>query len=249
MISIELLNAIIAASTSIIVVILSQKLIDRKESRRMREDERSYLLKEYINPIRFILVENYYRIKKIVDETKNNENKNKKILNALDETGKLNRTTEWFVGEGCYLMTSCYLLSCLFAYMENIRKDMPFLKLDNHIDTEIMQIINKLTAGFSKDLNIYYAIQMYIGKEVYIKQEQRVITYREFCELLQKEENVIWFESLIKYFIRISSGQYNETEYIIADIMELTKYLDNIVSGGDSIKQKVQAEQEVAERG
>lgn len=248
MVNTEILNAVITASTSIIVVILSQVLINYKEKKRAQEDEMNRLLKEYVNPIRFILAENYFRIKKIVDETKNNKNRNDAILMVADKVENLNVNAEWFVRDGCYLMSSCYLLSCLFAYMENIRKDIPFFKLADHKDTEIMKIINKLVAGFSKNLNIYYVIQMNIGKEVYIKEEQRILTYKEFCELIKGEENLIWYESLIKYFIRIASGDYHETEYILMDIKELIKCLDDIVSGGDSIEQKMQAEQEVRER-
>lgn len=248
MMNIELLNAVIAAGTSIIVVILSQVLVNYKEKKRVQEDEMNRLLKEYVNPIRFILAENYFRIRKIIDETKRNNNRNDAILKVADKVKTQNKSTEWFVGDGCYLISSCYLLACLFAYIENIRKDIPFLKLTGQKDTEIMKIINKLTAGFSKNLNIYYVIQMNIGKEVYLKEEQRIQTYREFCEFIKEEENLIWYESLIKYFIRIASGEYHETEYILMDIRELARYLDDMVSGGDSIEQKMDAECEVMRR-
>jgi putative N-acetylmannosamine-6-phosphate epimerase len=115
MINIEIINAIISAGTSISVVILSQILIGYKEKNRLQESEMGRLLKEYLNPVRFILAENYYRINKIVNETKKNGN-NYAILVVDEKVEQLNKTTEWFVGDGCYLMTSCYLLSCLFAY-------------------------------------------------------------------------------------------------------------------------------------
>lgn len=246
--NIELLNAVIAASTSIIVVILSQVLVSYREKKREQEDEINRMIKKYINPVRFILTENYFRIGKIIAETKNNNDRNDAILEATDKVKIKNKSTEWFLGDGCYLISSCYLLACLFAYVENIREDIPFLKLTGKKDTEIMKMINKLTAGFSKDLNIFYVIQMNIGKEVYLKGEQRILTYREFCDLINKEENLIWFDSLIKYFIRIANGEYHVTEYILMDIKEMTRYLDEMVSGGDSIEQKMEAEYEVMMR-
>lgn len=247
MINIEMLNAMISAGTSITVVILSQILIGYKEKHRVQESEMNRLLKEYLNPVRFILAENYFRINKIVNETKKDGN-NYAILVVDDKVEHFNKTTEWFVGEGCYLMTSCYLLSCLFAYMEKIRNDIPFLKLTKHKDTELIRLINKLTAGFSKNLNIYYGIQMNIGKEFYIQEEQRILTYREFSELLKNEDNLIWYRPLINYFLRMAKGEYHETEYILMDIKELTKYIDDIVLGGDSIAQKIRAEEEVRRR-
>lgn len=245
--NIELLNAVIAASTSVIVVVLSQVLVNYKEKKRVQEDEMNRLLKEYVNPIRFILAENYFRLRKIIDETQKNNNRNDAILKAA-KVKIQNKNTEWFVGDGCYLISSCYLLGCLFAYVENIREDIPFFKLTDQKDTEIMKIINKLSAGFSKDLNIYYVIQMNIGKEVYLKEEQRIQTYREFCEFIKEKENLIWYGSLIKYFIRIASGEYHETEYILMDIKELARYLDDMVFGGNSIEQKMDAECEVMKR-
>lgn len=246
--NIGLLNTMIAACTSIIVVILSQVLVNYNEKKQKQKEEMNRLLKEYINPIRFILVENYFRISKIVDETKRNSNKNDAILRVEDQVRTQYKSSEWLTGEGCYLMSSCYLLACLFAYVENIRKDIPFLNLTGEKDIEIIRMINKLAAGFGKNLNIYYVIQMNIGKEVYLKEEQRTLTYKEFCNLIRKEENLIWFGSLIKYFIRIARGEYHETEYILMDIKEITRYLDEMVSGGDSIKQKIDAEREVMER-
>ena len=55
MINIEIINAIISAGTSISVVILSQILIGYKEKNRLQESEMGRLLKEYLNPVRFIL--------------------------------------------------------------------------------------------------------------------------------------------------------------------------------------------------
>jgi hypothetical protein len=66
--------------------------------------------------------------------------------------------------------------------MEKIRNDIPFLKLTKHKDTELIKIINKLTAGFSKNLNIYYGIQMNIGKEFYIREEQRIYRIKQHYE-------------------------------------------------------------------
>lgn len=245
--NVELLNAIIAAGTSIIVVILSQILISSKDKKQARALETNNLLKEFLNPIRFMLAENYFRINKIVEETQQ-KGKHDKILVINNAEEVIHKDTEWFVGEGCYLMSSCYFVACLFAYIEKIRRDIPFLKLPNHIDTELIRRINKLVAGFSKNLNIYYAIQMNIGKEFYIKEEQRLITYREFCEVVKDKANLCWYKPLITYFLRIASGEYHETQYILKDIKEFTKYLDEIVSGGDSIEQKILAEKEVAER-
>lgn len=236
------MNTIITAGTSIVVVILSQTLIRQRERKQALENDRACLCNEYINPIRFMLAENYYRVNKIARQVKET-GKSKDILVIGKETDVLDKNPEWFVEDGCYLISSCYLTACLFAYMEKMRKGIPFFRISRYKDTQLTYIINKLVVDFSANLNIYYVIQMNIGKECYIKDEQRVLSYREFCELLKNKENFKWYKSLIAYYLRIGRGEYKEMKYLLVHISQLSRYLDNLVKGGDSIKQKILAEE------
>lgn len=237
----ELLNAVIAATTSVFVVILSQLLIRNNEKRKALDADANYFRKYYINPIRFMLSENYYRLYEIMEKEEKREN-----LLVVDESIEvMGKNMNWFVKDGCYLISSCYFTACLFAYMENIRDGIPFLKSSYHNDTKTMELINKLVVDFSTNLNIFYVIQMNIGKELYIKEENRVRTYREFCTLLKNEENFKWYQSLIDYYLRIGNGESNQQRILLVHIKQLAKLLDKMVYGGDSIKQKMLAEGEI----
>lgn len=236
------MNTIITASTSVLVVILSQALIRQRERKQALENDRSCLCNEYINPIRFMLAENYYRVDKIAKQVKET-GRSEELLVIERETDILDKDLEWFVEDGCYLISSCYLTACLFAYMEKMRKGIPFLRVSRHKDTQLTYIINKLVVDFSANLNIYYVIQMNIGKECYIKDEQRVVTYREFCELLKNKENFKWYKSLIAYYLRIGRGENEKMKYLLVHISQMARYLDKLVKGGDSIKQKILAEE------
>ncbi len=119
---------------------------------------------------------------------------------------------------------------------------MPFIKHFHHNDTKILELINKLVVDFSKNLNIFYVMQMNIGKEFYIKNENQVITYREFCRLLKRKENMTWYESLINYYLRIGKGEYEQLQELLIHMKELARLIDEMVSGGDSIRQKILAE-------
>lgn len=240
MINIELWNAVISAGTSIFVVILSQILIRNREKKQVLDVNADHFCKVYINPIRFMLAENYYRLYEILNEDK----KRRALLVVKKPIEVIEKDMDWFVHDGCYLISSCYFTACLFAYMENIRNGIPFLKTSYHNDTKLMELINRLVVDYSKDLKIFYVIQKNIGKEFYIKEEERVITYREFCALLKDEENFIWYESLIDYYLRISNDEYEQQLTLLAHMKELAELFDKIVSGGDSIKQKMSAEEE-----
>lgn len=69
-----------------------------------------------------------------------------------------------------------------------------------------------------------------------------VITYREFCTLLRRREDFNWYQSLIDYYLRIGKGESEKLSITLVHIKELSKLLDKMVSGGDSIKQKMSAE-------
>ncbi len=233
----ELLNAIIAAATSLFVVILSQILIGSREKRQVTDADKNYLRRVYINPIRFMLSENYYRIYEMAEE----EEKRQKLLVVESPVEVPDKDMDWFAGEGCYLISSCYLTACLFAYMENIRNGIPFFKLSYHNDTKLMELINRLVVDFSKDLKIFYVIQKNIGKEVYIKDEERVMTYKEFCTLLKDKENFIWYQSLIDFYLNIGNDRQRQ-QILLGHIKELAELFDKAVSGGDSVRQKMLAE-------
>ena len=44
---------------------------------------------------------------------------------------------------------------------------------------------------------------------------------------------------MIAFFLRIGRGEYDEIQNLLVDIREFAKYLDRLVKGGDSIKQKI----------
>lgn len=239
--NIELLNAVIAAATSVLVVILSQLLIRNNEKRKALDADVDRFHKYYFNPIRFVLSENYYRLYEMVEK----EGKREKLLVVDESIEVMRKNIDWFIKDGCYLISSCYFTACLFAYMENIRNGIPFFKSSYHNDTKIMELINKLVVDFSSNLNIFYVIQMNIGKEFYIKEENRVLTYREFCMLLKNEEIFKWYQSLIDFYLRIGNGESDQQRVLLVHIKELAQFLDEMVFGGDSIKQKMLAEGEI----
>lgn len=74
----DLINALFAAGTSLTVVVLSQLLIHIKDRNQLRE-KMDAVLKEYFNPMRFMLSENYFLISQIVSEAKREESE--KIIN------------------------------------------------------------------------------------------------------------------------------------------------------------------------
>lgn len=235
--NIDLTSAIITAVTSVVVAILSYALIIQRERKQILEKNRD----NYINPIRFMLSENYYRMKDILEEIEK-EGKDRRILYIEEAIEARDKDEKWFFEHGCFLISSCYFTACLMAYIENLRRVIPFLKISRKQDTELIGLINKLVIDFSKNLKIFYVIQMNIGSECYIDENNRIITYKEFCELIKNKESFIRYKSLIDFYLKMGKGKCDTVIYLMEHMKELSKYLDDIVSGGDSIEQKLLAE-------
>ena len=203
----KIIVAIIAAGMTIFVAIISQLLIGLRERRSVREEERKKVQLQYLNPLRLYLIENHFRL----SEIRRLVEKNGKIEyllfieNACDLSDK---DGIWFNGEGCYLISSCYLTACLFACLDRVRKGIPFLKLSRQEDTMLLALTTKVALGFLRNLGVFYVTQFSIGNDMYNGEKSRFLSYREFCELLRKDENIPWFSRLIEYYILTGKGKH-----------------------------------------
>ena len=238
----KIITAIIAAGTSLLVAIISQVLIGRREARTAREEERKMVQLEYLNPLRLYLIENHFRlseIHRIVEEKGKCE-----FLLFIENASELSRKDgNWFNGNGCYLISSCYLTACLFSCFDRVRRGVPFLKLSRHEDTIILALTTKVALGFLRHLGVFYVTQFSIGNDMYNSEEERLLSYREFCELVSKEENIPWFSRLFEYYILTGKGEHPERVAEALNAMkELSAFLDKSVGGGESLEERYRAE-------
>ena len=88
----------------------------------------------------------------------------------------------WFTGPGCALMSSVYLTSCLFAQLKKVREDFPYLRLSATDDTRLAALLLRVQRGFLVNGGVYYVTQPSIGESVWVRGDERLLTYREFCE-------------------------------------------------------------------
>ena len=69
------------------------------------------------------------------------------------------------------------------------------------------------------------------------------MTYREFCQMVQKEENREWWDGLIRFFIRAGKRENLERlELVKNSINTLTTFLDQQIGEGDAIRARFDAE-------
>ncbi|MEO0769343.1 MAG: hypothetical protein AAFY72_07900, partial [Cyanobacteria bacterium J06649_4] len=201
------------------------------------------IISSYLNPLRFYLVENYFRLTEILHRANKGAEKHEALFPISNAEDISNQSPEWFNSNGCYLISSCYLTARLFYQLDKIRQEISYLQLSKNEDTELITLITGLSRYFSQDYGIYYLLQPSIGNDMYLASEERLITYREFCQMLQNPERRVWFDRLMTFYIETGQGKnLKRIENILGAIQNLSLFLDGIVGGGNSLKERLEIE-------
>lgn len=238
-----IIPAAISAITSVLVVVVTYVMTTRRETKLKEQRERERVNLEYLNPLRLHLVENYFRLREILNRVREGNGRCAWLLYVSHASDVSSQSAEWFNGKGAYLISSSYLTACLFYYMSKVRQDFPYLSLAEQGDTKLLTLMLNVNLGFLKDLGIFYVTQPSIGNDLYLHQENRLLTYREYCQLLQEPEKRVWFDRLLSYYLEAGEGQHlDRVEQALAAMLELSKFLDQVVGGGNSIKDRLEAE-------
>ncbi len=239
----EVLTAIISAVTSVLVVLITYGLNAYREAKSKEKQEINKIISIYLNPLRFSLVENYFRLAEILERVTKEGEEYESLTHVVDVNEISDQSAEWFNGYGCYLISSCYITARLFYQLDKIRQDISYLRLNRKDDTELITLVTILSRCFRQDHGIYYLIQPSIGNDIYLANEKRLVTYREFCELLQNPKNRVWFDRLLLFYIETGQGQkINRIKDILMAIQRMSLFLDRVVGGGDSIRERLEVE-------
>jgi hypothetical protein len=246
--------AIVAALAAVISTIIG--IIDRRRAIRLEhqisrevqrqaeeEQERKRINLKYLQPLRLYVVENHYRIGEILSRIKEHGG-SLEYLHYVDEAKAVSeKDDQWFNGAGCYLISTCYFTACLFYHIKTVKDDFAYLRLGEGNDTELSDLMFSVIKAFLQDLGIYYATQPSIGNDMYLPNEERLLSYREFSQMLQIPKSRVWFDRLIDFYITAGKGNKLERLRNAVNALEnLATFLDKAVGGGKSIEKRQIAE-------
>lgn len=233
-----IIPAVIALVTSLVVAYFAQFLKFRAE----QKEEINKINLKYLNPLRLYLEENHLRLTEIMNRVEAGGGKCDILLKA-EASAVSAQEAQWFNGEGCYLISTCYFTACLFYQIRKVRDDFAYLRLGKQEDTHLLNLMFKVSHAFLQNIGIFYATQPSIGMDIYLAEKDRLMTYREFCQLLQDPEKRIWFDRLINFYIETGNGQnLVRVKSAIQAIAELSVFLDQTLRGGASIQRRFQSE-------
>ena len=240
---IELTIAVISFLSAIIVVLVSEYYkvrISRKRDSKQINDE-------FLNPLRLYLEENYFRLEEIVEKSENSKEAGIQSLLFIKHPEDLSsKELNWFASNGVYLISSCYLTSCLFALMFQVRENLSYIKLRSGNDTILINLIFRVNHAFLQNHGIYYIIQQNIGQNMIDNNspvDYRLLSYSKFCQKLKDEDERIWFEQLIDFYIELGKGyRIDQVKHILSSIKNLSDFLEKHLKGGPSINERLEAE-------
>jgi hypothetical protein len=194
-------------------------------------------------------VENHFRI---TDNLRNVSQHGGRwdALDVLGTTADLNsKDPEWFVNEGARLATATYLTACLLAHLARVRDNVPYLRLTATADTHLAELVLQVHVGILQDGGMPYVAQISLGQEMWHREDKRLLTYREFCRLLQEPDRRPWIEPLVLYHLLIGRGEnLGRVRFLIDATADLAQFLDSQVGGGESIRSRAEAEHRYREK-
>lgn len=198
---------------------------------------------KYLNPLHHHAVEVHIRLVEVLDAIGSNTSR-AKALGALKEPAEVQaKQPLWFSGEGCYLTSTAYLTASLFAWIDRVTRDYPFLRLTEAEDHKLSALILRVQRAFLDELGIYYVLQPSIGHDLWASHEPLLRTYREFCELLVAPATAAWLDRLFLYYIETARGEKLErVQAAVAATHDLASFLDRSVLGSGSIAGRLLAE-------
>ena len=198
---------------------------------------------KYLNPLRLALEETYnriYEIKVRLEKRKAEES----IFMEIKTEEIFNQNPDWFIGNGCYLISTCYLIACLFYQIRKVREDLAYLKLAKGNDTTLWQLMFRVNRAFAREYGVYYVTQYSIGNDIHISESNRVMAYREFCELIRNKEKGVWLNGLLNFSIETGKGKNEQRlDEILDSIISLSRFLEKSMKSDASIKARMLSEE------
>lgn len=237
-----LLSVVVSAITAVAAAAVTYVLSARREQVMERRREADRVTRSYLQPLRLALVEVYNRLLQVQTRVAEGNVESLQVVGCPEDLeGKDNH---WFVWQGAYLISSCYLVSSLLYEATRTRDELSYLRLAKQEDTRLVTLLHGLAVVLAGPGGIIYALQLSIGRDLYMKDEERLLTYREYCALLRVPDRRIWHDRLLALMLGFGRGEETGRVQALLDVMrDLSRFLDSVVAGGDSLAERVRVDE------
>lgn len=217
-----------------------QFVIKWKDGSYYKQNQEIQVKLDFLNPLRVYASELYTRWKHIIKKIESGDEKELEPFYYIDDPKQImDKEIEWFFQHGYYLISTCYLISCLFAQYYKIRLLLPVLFIKKKNYKSLLQICNNLNENFGKNFGIYDILQYDIGQNMYYNADtENIISYMEYCKILKNNDINGSFLHLVRYCIEIGRGIRKEELYRIKEALENLITCLNVILKTDTKHEK-----------
>lgn len=236
--------ALVAASTSLLVALISPWMIRLAEARKMARSIADEVNLRHLAPLRQQLAETIVRHYDLRRRIELGETEPLHFVKSASEVGA--QDWRWFAEHGCYLMSTTYFTARLFAEIARLRDAYPFLRTRaRDLDAELTALVLRIQLAFRGVGGVYYAVQQAIGEDM-LDEQGRIISYAGFCRAVQDvNQRGLWYEPLIQLYINSESAEASaRLAQATAAMEELSLLLDRAVHAETSVSSRVRLEAE-----
>jgi type II secretory pathway component PulF len=106
-----------------------------------------------------------------------------------------------------------------------VREDIPYLQIPSSEDTRLAELILRVQISLLKQGGIQYVNQISTGEDMWLRTENRLLTYREFCDMLRDPEARVWLDRILMFYLETGRRERNDrADNVISSIQELVTF-------------------------
>jgi hypothetical protein len=129
----------------------------------------------------------------------------------------------WANDDGYFAMSKLYITALYFYYAARIRREVPFLRLTQGREGELLFHLSDVRLAIGGKFGIWEAMQDSLG--AYLAQGEGVKNYRQFCEMFVDESEYWWLYRLMHFYRDIHTKRDDHLSSIEDSLSRLSAFL------------------------
>lgn len=222
----DLMKLIVPAVMGGIMGIVSAFFTMCFQQRAKKNEANAKVQIQYLNPLQLATVDLHDRADDIQNRLNNGDKLLRNTIQELkDRTHQGNEYTQWANDFGHYALSTLYLTDLYFAYVNKIRTDLPFIRLNSDEDRVLLDCLSRIRHALGGEFGIWENLQDSFGSYIR-KNDGSLMNYKEFCTLIYNDTNFPWFIRLIDFYRDIDCKEPYQRQEMIDSLRALVTFLN-----------------------
>jgi len=224
-----ILTAAISAVFGIVSALITTnyKLRQERSVEKSKENERIRI--KYLYPLLVVAQDLLERISDIRRRRRNEKNRNEMMpwfrRIKTDQRNNSSAFEYWANDEGYFAMSTLYITAVYFYYVSKIRREFPFIEINPGDNAALLDHLSDVRISIGGKYGIWEALQDSLGAYLADEKEDKIINYREFCQLIIDRSEFIRFNRLVDFYRDTDKKLEDQFENIESSLKALINFL------------------------